>query len=61
MKYKIKIKGDNIGLTKLNEVQDQFQEQEIEDWMKLSEHSLNEFLSNEPDLYTDADLKVKYK
>ena len=28
---------------------------------KLSQHALKSFLENEPDIYTDADLKVKYK
>jgi len=28
---------------------------------KVSEYSLSEFLDNEPDLYSVADLKVRYK
>ena len=28
---------------------------------KLSEHSLKEFLDDEPDLYSDDDLKVRYQ
>ncbi len=28
---------------------------------KVSQHTLKSFLENEPDIYTDADLKVKYK
>jgi len=35
-------------------------EQEIEELTKISEYSLKEFLENEPDLYTDDDLKIKY-
>ena|GEM_PF-307577 len=29
--------------------------------MKLSEESLREFLENEPDLYSEEDIKVKYR
>lgn len=29
--------------------------------MKLSELSLHDFLSSEPDIYTDDDLKVRYR
>ncbi|OPY52595.1 MAG: hypothetical protein A4E49_01793 [Methanosaeta sp. PtaU1.Bin112] len=29
--------------------------------MKLSELSLNDFLANEPDIYTLSDLKVRYR
>ena len=29
--------------------------------MKLSELSLHDFLSSEPDIYTDKDLKVRYR
>jgi len=29
--------------------------------MKLSELSLHEFLASEPDIYTDDDLKVRYR
>lgn len=34
--------------------------QEINAIIKISEHSLKEFLENEPDLYTDEDLKLRY-
>lgn len=34
--------------------------QEIDALIKISEHSLKEFLENEPDLYTDEDLKLRY-
>ena len=29
--------------------------------MKLSEESLREFLADEPDIYSEEDLKVRYK
>ncbi|NJE09808.1 hypothetical protein [Thermococcus sp. MAR1] len=29
--------------------------------MKLSEESLKEFLENEPDIYSEEDLKVRYR
>lgn len=29
--------------------------------MKLSEQSLHDFLSSEPDIYRDEDLKVRYR
>jgi hypothetical protein len=29
--------------------------------MKLSELSLHDFLASEPDIYTDKDLKVRYR
>ena len=31
------------------------------DMIKLSEHSLKDFLESEPDIYTDADLLVKFR
>jgi len=34
--------------------------QEITALIKISELSLKEFLENEPDLYTDEDLKLRY-
>lgn len=43
---------------KLNELLD---EREALDMMSLSEKSLSEFLSGEPDLYTLHDVKVRYK
>ncbi len=36
------------------------EEREILGLMKLSEASLKEFLEDEPDLYTDEDIKVRY-
>lgn len=36
-------------------------EEIIESLMKLSELSLNDFLASEPDIYTDADLKILYR
>jgi hypothetical protein len=35
-------------------------EDDVQDLMKLSEVSLKDFLLNEPDLYTEKDLRVKY-
>lgn len=37
------------------------EEKEIMSIMKLSEKSLSSFLSEEPDIYTLDDLKVRYK
>ena len=34
--------------------------EEVNEFMKLSEYSLKDFLENEPDLYTDEDLKKRY-
>ena len=36
-------------------------ERELVSLMKLTEHSLSEFLEAEPDIYTLADLKVRYE
>jgi hypothetical protein len=33
----------------------------IEGLMALSERSLHDFLASEPDIYTDADLKARYR
>jgi len=33
----------------------------IDSLMKLSELSLQDFLAGEPDIYTDDDLKVRYR
>ena len=33
---------------------------DINELMKLSEHSLKDFLIDEPDLYTDEDLRKRY-
>ena len=33
---------------------------DINELMKLSEHSLEDFLNDEPDLYTDEDLRKRY-
>jgi len=35
-------------------------ERELVSLMKLTEHSLSEFIEAEPDIYTLADLKVRY-
>jgi len=31
------------------------------DMIKVSEHSLKDFLESEPDIYTDDDLQVKFR
>ena len=42
--------------------EEQIDEREATDaFMKLSEISLHDFLASEPDFYTDADLKVRYR
>ena len=35
--------------------------EELQELMKLSEFSLKNFLEDEPDLYTDDDIKLRYK
>ncbi|WP_297499015.1 hypothetical protein [Thermococcus sp.] len=42
----------------LNELLEQEESYTI---MKLSEESLKEFLENEPDIYSEEDLKVRYR
>jgi hypothetical protein len=44
----------------LKRMDDLVYERELVSLMKLSEHSLSEFLEAEPDIYTLADLKVRY-
>lgn len=42
--------------------EEQMDEKEVtEALMKLSEISLHDFLASEPDIYKDADLKVRYR
>jgi len=62
MKLQIKKNGKDIILTKLEDLEDGSSDGlESEDLMKMSEESLTDFLDQEPDLYTEADLKVKYQ
>jgi bifunctional DNA-binding transcriptional regulator/antitoxin component of YhaV-PrlF toxin-antitoxin module len=60
MKFQIQTKGNLIILKKIENPDTEFDEEDIQDLMKLSEESLKEFLLNEPDLYTEEDLRVKY-
>jgi len=40
---------------------DRTDEEIVEDLMMLSEMTLHDFLASEPDIYTDKDLKVRYR
>jgi len=60
-KFQIDLKGNVIILTKIEENQGNRETIDVQGIMKLSEVSLKGFLENEPDLYSDADVKVKYK
>jgi bifunctional DNA-binding transcriptional regulator/antitoxin component of YhaV-PrlF toxin-antitoxin module len=59
-KFQIQVHGDNIILTKLEKSQDLAEDDEIHELMQLEEESLKDFLVNEPDLYNEEDLKVRY-
>ena len=48
----IKHYADNLDISE-NDI-------DINELMKLSEHSLEDFLNDEPDLYTDEDLRKMY-
>lgn len=60
-KFQINIKGDILILQKIHEDSESRENTDIQEMMQLSELSLKEFLESEPDLYSDTDLKVKYK
>jgi bifunctional DNA-binding transcriptional regulator/antitoxin component of YhaV-PrlF toxin-antitoxin module len=59
-KLRIETKGHEIILSKLDDSPIPILEEENYEIMKLSEDCLHDFLSNEPDLYSESDLKVKY-
>ncbi|MEE9376462.1 MAG: hypothetical protein V3V33_00315 [Candidatus Lokiarchaeia archaeon] len=44
----------------INMLENEEYNQKIDAITKISEDSLKEFLENEPDLYTDEDLKLRY-
>lgn len=44
----------------IKKLENKRRKKEIEEIMKISENSLKNFLENEPDLYTDNDLKKRY-
>lgn len=52
IKAAIKHYANNLDISK-NDI-------DINELMKLSEHSLEDFLNDEPDLYTDEDLRKRY-
>jgi len=61
MELKTEIKEIKSLLMSLNQKLDAFlAEAETRSLMQLSEHSLAEFLEEEPDLYSFEDLKVRY-
>lgn len=60
MKFQIQTKGKFIILKMIENSESDQDEADMQDLMKISEESLKEFLSNEPDLYSEEDLKVKY-
>lgn len=44
----------------IKKLENKRRKKEIEEILKISENSLKNFLENEPDLYTDNDLKKRY-
>ncbi len=60
-KFLINLKGDLLILKKIQETSDAGEPVDIQELMNLSEMALKSFLDNEPDLYSDTDLKVKYQ
>ena len=65
MKKFPQVNWDSIALSALKNyikmLENKEYNQEINALTKISEHSLKEFLENEPDLYTDEDLKLRYQ
>jgi bifunctional DNA-binding transcriptional regulator/antitoxin component of YhaV-PrlF toxin-antitoxin module len=61
MKFQIKTQGNAIILMKIDDSEDMTEEEMVQNMMSLSEYSLKEFLGEEPDFYSEADLKVKYE
>ncbi len=61
-RFQISLRGTDILLTKIDadNIATEGEEVELLNLAKLSELSLEDFLNEEPDLYTDDDLKVKY-
>ncbi|HMF33750.1 MAG TPA: AbrB/MazE/SpoVT family DNA-binding domain-containing protein [Candidatus Lokiarchaeia archaeon] len=60
-KFQVTIQGSTIILSRIEPDQSAPEDEETLGLMQLSEISLKDFLEEEPDLYTDADLKVKYQ
>ena len=60
-KFHISLQGSGILLKRIESDQTFIEggEEELQTLMKLSEISLDTFLNEEPDIYSDADLKVK--
>ncbi len=65
MKKYPKIKWETIVQTAvknyLEKLENADNNKKIESMIKLSELSLKNFLENEPDLYSDDDLKLRYR
>ena len=65
MKKFPQVNWDSIALSALKNyikmLENKEYNQEINAITKISENSLKEFLENEPDLYTDEDLKLRYQ
>ena len=59
-KLRIETNGHEIILSKLDETPILAPDEDNYEIMKLSEDGLHDFLTNEPDLYSESDLKVKY-
>jgi hypothetical protein len=59
------IKWDNVASAAfeklIQNLEDRKRKEEVKEMMKISEYSLKEFLESEPDLYTDNDLKKRYR
>lgn len=64
MKKHPEIKWDNIARSAFENyiqiLENEKRKEDIKEIMKISEYSLKDFLENEPDLYTDNDLKKRY-
>ncbi len=56
----LNLQGDILIVKKIQETPDSTESLDIQELMRLSEMALKNFLDNEPDLYSDTDLKVKY-
>jgi len=64
MKKYPEINWDNIASTAIEKYVQNLENKKtkeiVKEFMKISEYSLKAFLENEPDLYTDEDLKKRY-
>ena len=64
MKKHPEIKWDDIASSAFKNyiqmLENEKRKEETKELIKISEYSLKNFLENEPDLYTDNDLKKRY-